>query len=353
MTLSSLRLVHFRSYDDESFEFDDKVNIIVGPNAIGKTNLLEAVLVMARGGSYRVSDKDLIKHKESWLRIEAQLSDGKERVVKIKNDQDIATKIFHVDGKDYKRLPARLKLPIVLFEPNHLLLLHGQPEARRNYLDDLVESVSPEFGITRRHYKRVLAQRNSLLKQPTKNLEQQVFVWDVRLSELGGYIATQRIKLVEELNKQMSALYSDIAAQKTKVHINYGSNIPLATYESSLLRQLNTSLERDVERGFTSYGPHRDDFSLYINDELASETASRGETRTALLALKIFELEQVEAQGLPSPMLLLDDVFSELDGRRRKALTTHINKYQTFITTTDADLIGKDFSQRAHIILSS
>jgi len=353
MTLASLRLVNFRSYSDGSFEFDPKVNIIVGPNASGKTNLLEAVLVIARGGSYRVSDKDLIRHKKPWLRLEAGLDDGIERIIKIRSDQEKDVKIFSVDGQEYKRLPPRLKLPVVLFEPNHLLLFNGQPEARRNYLDDILESVLPEFGPARRHYKRVLAQRNSLLKQPTSNIKSQVFVWDVRLSELGGYIASKRIWLVAALNKSLSGLYTDIAATKTKLKVEYLSNLNQVSYESDLLKKLNSNIDRDIERGFTSSGPHRDDFNLIINGESAAGTASRGEVRTALLALKVFELNLLKETNNDAPILLLDDVFSELDGRRRQALTTHINKYQTFITTTDADVITHNFAQKANLIALS
>jgi len=348
-----MRLVHFRSYSDESFEFDNKVNIIVGPNASGKTNLLEAILFIARGSSYRVSDKELIRHKKDWLRIEAQLDDGTARIVKVRNDQEKDTKVFKITDKEYKRLPARLKLPVVLFEPNHLLLLHGQPEARRNYLDDLLESLSPEFSSIRKHYKRVLYQRNTLLKQRHNDVRSQVFVWDVRLSELGGHIATKRTNLIEDLNKKLAGIYSDIAGKKTKVEVKYLSSIPIATYESTLLKQLNSGLDRDIERGFTSYGPHRDDFSISINGSLVAEAASRGETRTALLALKIYELQLLEETLGLSPLLLLDDVFSELDGKRRDALTTHIKNYQTFITTTDADVVTHNFAQKANLIALS
>lgn len=350
--LSYIRLKNFRSYKEASFEFNDGVNIIVGPNASGKTNLLEAILVSARGSSYRVADQDLIMFNKPWLRIDAALDSGEQRVVKIKRVGDKSSKSYAVNDKPYARLPRQHSWPTVLFEPSHLLmLLNGQPEARRQYLDDILEQLKPSYGPTRRHYKRVLAQRNALLKRNPTELKQQLFVWNVRLSELGGFIAKERDNLTKELNEQISSLYKDIAHSRTKVTASYHTALPIESYETALLRQLETVLERDLQRGFTSVGPHRDDLNIMFDGVAAAESASRGEIRTAILALKIFELKVLEKELEQKPLLLLDDVFSELDGKRRHALTDHLQKYQTFITTTDADVVSKNFSQRANIIL--
>jgi DNA replication and repair protein RecF len=241
-------------------------------------------------------------------------------------------------------------MPVVLFEPNSLLLLNGQPDARRLYMDDLLEQLEPGFVATRKHYRRVLSHRNALLKHPPKDIEQQIFVWNVRLSELGGHIARERAKLVEQLNKKLNGLYQSIAKSKTKVAASYESQLPLENYETALLRKLESSLDKDILRGFTAVGPHRDDLVLSFNGTPASSIASRGETRTALLALKIFELGLLEEARGQKPLLLLDDVFSELDGKRRHALTDYLKNYQTFITTTDADLVLHKFVQSANLI---
>lgn len=351
--LSSIRLQSFRSYADASFEFSDGVNIIVGPNASGKTNLLEAILVLARGISYRASDYDLVGFGKPWARLDGDLDDGQRRTIKITRDGTKGNKNFIIDDKPFVRLGYNHTLPVVLFEPNHLLLLGGSPDARRQYMDDLLEQTVPGFGSVRRHYKRVLAQRNALLKRQPGDLKQQLFVWDVRLSELGGHIAHERAKLVTALNEQLAGLYTHIAGSKTVVTAAYQSSLPIDNYETTLLHHLEASLSRDVLRGFTGAGPHRDDMSVMFDAAPAPVTASRGETRTALLALKVFELGLLEKLRGQKPLLLLDDVFSELDGKRRHALTDYLQKYQTFITTTDADLIGKDFSKRARIILPS
>lgn len=340
--LTDLRLQHFRSYVDESFEIAPGVNIIVGPNASGKTNLLEAVLVLARGSSYRAKDSELVQFGHEWARVDADLPSGK-RAVKIVQNPG-AAKTFEIDERTYQRLPHHQTLPTVLFEPDHLFLLSGSPELRRNFLDDLIEQTAAGFGATRRHYKRVLSQRNSLLKKNPRDLREQLFVWNVRLSELGGKIARERQRLTMEFNKQASELYSALAGRKSAVLLDYASAFDHDTYESALLKKLESSTELDVLRGFTAHGPHRDDVTMEIGGHAAQESASRGEARTLVLALKILELHLIEAVRQTKPLLLLDDVFSELDGKRRAHLTKFVENYQTFITTTDADIVVQHFS---------
>lgn len=341
------RIKQFRSYSNASFEFSPRVNIIVGPNASGKTNLLEAILVMCRGGSYRVKDTELIKLGQSWARIDTNINNGTTRTVKIFRDQTPG-KTFEVNGKEYRRLPATQSIPAVLFEPNHLQLLTGSPERRREYLDDLIEQTTPVYAATRRQYKRTLSQRNALIKKrPTKS---DIFPWDVRLSQLAGQIIRHRTATTEEINKNITSLYKELSQAKTETHLEYQNRWAPDHYETKLLKQLESSFDTDIIKGFTSAGPHREDFAMLFDKHPAQEVASRGEIRTATLALKIIELKLVEANRGTAPVLLLDDVFSELDGKRRHSLTDYLEKYQTFITTTDADLVVKNFTQKCNII---
>lgn len=346
--ITDLRLQHFRSYTDDSFELSPGVNIVVGPNGSGKTNLLEAILVLARGSSYRVKDADLIQFDEPWARLDAHLDSGGSRTLKIQTAP--ASKTYEIDGKTYKRLSLQHSLPAVLFEPNHLQLLSGGPERRRDYLDDLLEQTTVGYGSLRRHYKRTLSQRNALLKRPGHTNHKQFFPWDVRLSQLAGQIVRARGEMVKNIETKTPALYKELSKTNTRVRINYQSAWPADSYESSLMRKLETSLELDKARGFTGNGPHRDDLVVYFNDRLASETASRGEIRTSVLALKIIELQTIQQFRETTPLLLLDDVFSELDGKRRHALTDYLRDYQTFITTTEADIVVKHFTETSHII---
>lgn len=335
--IQSIRLQQFRSYTDESFEFEPGVTIIVGPNGSGKTNLLEAILMIATGGSYRVNDQEVVQFEAPWARIDAVTGEGK-RTLKLQNEAARLQKSYVFDDKPYKLLTLAHTLPVVLFEPNHLSLLHGQPEARRSYLDGLLEQTIPGFATTRRHYRRVLSQRNALLKNTKKPSAEQLFVWNLRLSELGGAVAAARHELLAELCADISRLYNELAGSaQTTVTAEYVSKLPPDNYETRLLRALEASHHQDIERGFTSYGPHRDDFTVLFDGRPAADVASRGETRTAVLALKVYELGMLEAKRQKKPIMLLDDVFSELDGKRRHALARFLQTHQTFITTTDAD----------------
>lgn len=337
--IQNIRLQNFRSYTDDSFEFGTGVNIIVGPNGSGKTNLLEALQVISAGTSYRAGDQELIRIGASWARLDAE-TEGHNRTLKIKSGDLRPEKSYDIDNNKYKILKQQHKLPLVLFEPNHLQLLHNQPENRRAYLDNLLEQLQPGFTTVRKHYRRVLYQRNALLKSAKHHNKEQFFVWNLRLSELGGSIARHRHDLIDDISGSLAGLYNNIAGTKeTKLNINYKSKLPRRTYESALLKSLEQNYQLDQQRGFTGSGPHRDDFEITFDGRPADEVASRGEVRTVLLALKIHEVKMFENKFSKKPVLLLDDVFSELDGRRRHALTEFLKDYQTFITTTDADIV--------------
>jgi DNA replication and repair protein RecF len=346
--ISGVRLQNFRSYKDESFEFDPGVNIIVGPNASGKTNLLEAVMVLSHGGSYRARDVELIKFGMSWARLEGSFG-KQQRVVKIEVANP-SLKSFEIDGKPFKRLGLERTVPVVLFEPNHLQLMTRGPETRRDYFDETLERTRSDFKTMSANYRRTLVQRNALLKQSRGRAEQQLFAWNIRLSELGAKIAEARQELVDQINKSISKNYSRIANKRSKVELKYDCHFPAENYASRMLSKLEKNAQIDFERGFTSSGPHREDFVFYLGSQPAGAMASRGETRSLLLALKIFELELIEKSRGQPPIFLLDDVFSELDGSRRRSLVEHLSNRQTLITTTDAEAVIEYFSETHHLI---
>lgn len=368
--ISDLRLFNFRSYNEAAFEFSDGVNIIVGPNASGKTNLLEAVLVLCSGGSYRAKDVDLISFTQPWTRLESDTDEGVRKVTieRIENaghsyspiNQSSAPastmakvttkKKFLVQGSQLSRLTLNRKIPVVVFEPEHLRLLSGGPERRRDYLDTLLGQTTPGYDKLLRDYRRTVAQRNSLLKSMITNDNSQLFAWNIRLSELGGVIAAYRQRIVAELGETVEELYNQLAQHKAKVSLHYQTDCAVDNYSSNVLKLLEQNLEKDRLRGFTTNGPHRHDLVVQLNGHPASLTASRGESRTLLLTLKLLELAIVERVRDKKPLLLLDDVFSELDGARRKALTKYLENHQTFITTTDADIVVQHFMQDCTII---
>ena len=348
--ISDIRLQRFRSYRDESFEFDSGVTIIVGPNASGKTNLLEALLVVAQGASFRAKDAELIAHGAPWARLDARTPEGVRTVKLLPQASGAVKKEFVINSQKLARLNHQRTLPVVLFEPNHLLLLHGAPDMRRDYLDNLLEQLTPAYAKLRRDYRRVVSQRNALLKRGPA-AEGHLFAWNIRLSELGAQVVRARDALVRRIDAQLSELYRQLThAQAATVSIGYQTGHDLDQYGSSLLQALERRQSIDIERGFTTLGPHRDDLVIAFDGRSASEVASRGETRTVLLALKIMELRFLEEARAVRPLLLLDDVFSELDGHRRRALTEVIDGYQTFITTTDADVVVQHFMDKCQII---
>jgi len=334
--LRHLQVTDFRSWPQADLALEPGPTVLVGQNGRGKTNLLEAVLVLARGSSFRVKDNELLQYDAPWLRLDGH-TDGEDRIVKVVAEP--GTKTYEIGGKTFKRLSLQHTLPTVLFEPNHLRLLHGGPERRRVYLDDLLEQTHSGYAGYRRNYRRVLSHRNALLKRSRPVAAEELFPWNLRLSELGAVMARSRAEFCEAANTQLHKLYKAISSSTTETAIDYRAQFPLASYESRLLHKLETSLELDMQRGYTAAGPHREDFEVTFDTHPAEEIASRGETRSAILALKIIELQLLEAAREQTPLLLLDDVFSELDVSRRQALTTFLKPYQTFITTTDADSI--------------
>jgi len=330
-----------------SYDFDEGVTIIVGPNASGKTNLLEALLVVSRGGSYRVRDADLIAFNKPWARLDARTDDAA-RTIKLVRDPR-PEKTYEIDGKVLKRLSMGHMIPAVLFEPNHLLLLGGSPDRRREYLDDLLSQTVVGYGTLLRAYRRTLAQRNRLLKGQHV-VRDELFPWNIRLSELGARMVRARMNLVEQIGQLIGGLYGELSGASTPVAIRYGAAADPDQYESHMLHQLEMRLHDDMARGFTSFGPHREDFTVLFSGRPAQEVASRGEVRTAVLALKVAELQLLEEKRERQPILLLDDVFSELDASRRRALTSHMRSYQTFITTTDADVASSQFVQHSTVV---
>ena len=350
MPLRDIRLQNFRSYTDETFEFDPGVNIIVGPNASGKTNLLESIMVSSLGSSYRVKDSDLVQFDQPWARIDAGTDTGARTVKLVVEPSGVVSKEFIISDQSLKRLLLPKTVPIVLFEPNHLLLLTGSPDLRRDYLDGLLEQLVGGYATTRRQYKRALAQRNRLLKLGREHAGSQLFAWNIRLSQLAGEMVRHRLELIEQLSSGIEELYQDLSHSAATVALEYSSICNTQQYSSDMLHKLEAHTEQDFIRGYTAYGPHRDDMVITLNEKLLQDAASRGETRTMLLALKIRELKQIEEIRAQKPLLLLDDVFSELDGARRRALTEVLSDYQTFITTTDADVVVEHFMGNCSVI---
>lgn len=348
---SSVRLQNYRVHKDSQYEFNPMgVTIIVGPNGSGKTSILEALYMACTGGSYKASDQDVVAVGSDWSRIDTVNPHDDARSIKLQTKNDVVIKSYVFDGVEKQRFLQAYNLPVVLFEPQDMNIIVGDPSARRDLLDRILCATLPHYSGHIKNYRRALAQRNALLKLSHAPSASDVFVWDVRLSELGGVVHGARKALLLQFNDTFNDICTAISNKKEPTHLQYISDETGADYTASLLARLQQNIAKDSQRGFTGCGPHRDDIGIFINNAPAKTTASRGETRTLMLAIKLLELQVLQTATGTKPLLLLDDVFSELDGARRRALAAHTSGYQTIITTTEADVVVDHFSDKYSVI---
>lgn len=331
-SVQSLHVKHIRSHSEYSLDFSPEVTIITGANGSGKTSLLEAVYLSLQGSSFRGSDRELLQQNGPWWKIDVVLNNQQTRTIKFDPEKTTGRKQFVIDSKTTARLPAKEKYPVVLFEPEDLRLLHGSPTRRRQFIDRFISQLNPLYGPSLRKYERALKQRNNLLKNAYIQ-DDELFAWNIALAEHGAYIIEQRIAFIEQINQNLAALYQDIAGTFDEVSIHY-SHTFVGDIKQKLLNELHAHLERDRYLGNTSVGPHRHDVIFNINNSPALSTASRGEARTIVLALKFLEVAIIEQLTGKSPIVLLDDVFSELDAKRQQALSERIEGYQIIMTST-------------------
>lgn len=343
MSIKEIRVSHVRSYEFFSAEIDAELTLLLGKNGSGKTTLLEAMYYLLQGTSFRGRDRDMIAHDSTRAEIALDFANGDTRRASLQQTAtDTIKKTFIVTDKTTQRLPAKARLPVVLFEPDELRLISSSPERRRRFFDGIITRLYPNYGAILARYQRTLLQRNELLKQyrestssMQKSIDDQLFVWDMKFAELALEITRQRREFVVTSNQHLSELYSNMANRQHRVTVSYHSPISDENYQQRLLDRLHHERIADSYRGYTSAGPHRDDFLLTLDGHLASETASRGEMRTIMLAYKLLEVTlQTEIYNTP-PLILLDDVFSELDTSRERMLMQSLRGHQTIITATD------------------
>lgn len=331
MYVQKLQVKNLRSHTEYIVDFSPDVTILTGANGSGKTSLLEAIYLSLQGTSFRGSDGDMLQKGSPWWRIDVKLNDQQTRAIKFNPEKTSSRKQFVIDNKTTARLPTKQKYPVVLFEPEDLRLLHGSPSRRRQFIDRFISQLNPVYGPTLRKYERALKQRNNLLKSAYNN-DDQLFAWNIALAEHGAYIIEQRIAFIEQINQNLSNLYQDIAGTHDDVSIHY-SHTFVGDIKQRLLNELHAHLERDRYLGNTSVGPHRHDVIFEINTSPALTIASRGEARTIVLALKFLEVDIIEKLTDKAPIILLDDVFSELDATRQKLLTSQLKGHQIIITS--------------------
>ena len=332
MILKTLRVQNFRTHSDFILEIGEKSTLISGANGSGKTSLLEAIYFALQGTSFRSSDKEILKNDgSSWFRIDLKDSKDSLRTIIFNDAVQKSKKQFLVDGNKKARLSANLRIPVVLFEPDDLQLLSGSPTRRRNFLDYFLSQIFPSFQLALARYNKALKQRNNLLKRDNVSKD-ELFPWNLMLAEYGAEIISKRQDFLELLNSKIEEVYFEISGVKDEIEIDYlGEKVS----KNEILAILSENIERDKILGYTNFGPHKHDIQFIFNKKPAQNVASRGENRSLVLALKFIETDILADLTSKRPIVLLDDVFSELDDDRQKLLTKHFSKYQTIITSTN------------------
>ena len=348
MYVNKLKLINLRNYKELEINFENRINIFYGYNAQGKTNILEALYFTACGRSHRTNrDRDLINWEanESYIgtivkrdRIETKID------IKIGN-----TKSIRVNDVPIKKLGELMgNLNAVMFSPEDLKILKEGPVERRRFIDITISQMRPNYFYNLQQYFRIIHNRNILLKDIRKNRKyfDTLFVWDDKVVEIGSAIVYYRNIYLSKIADYLRVVHKRISGEEIRMeYIPSVKDINLSNIESiklALLTKLKQNIEKDIIHGTTSVGPHRDDFDVYINEINAKVFGSQGQQRTAVLSLKLSEMELFKEELGENPILLLDDVMSELDDIRQQYLLDNLENTQVFITCTNVDkYIGK------------
>ena len=334
MVIKRVKLNNFRSHDGFVLDCDPRTTKIIGENGCGKTSILEAIYEAMQGKSFRAVDREIVRRGDEFYRVELEYEDGRKTVVMYDGEK----KEFLVEDKKTRRLPKKARYPIVLFEPDDLNLVGSSPTSRRNYFDRVFGQLSEKYNVALGRYNKALKQRNELLKQEMVDAG-DVFSWDVLLTKYGTELRNERSEYIDQISEKITEVYRSIAENEDEIAIRYVSEVES---ESGFLARLERDFERDRLLGHTSFGVHRDNYDFVFNGLQADGSASRGEVRSMVIALKFIEAEMVvERLGRP-PVVLLDDVFSELDETRQKCLVKNFQNNQIFLTScgSQEDLTG-------------
>lgn len=332
MIIRKVKLVDFRSHENFELVCRQNTTTITGENGCGKTSIIEAIYETLRGKSFRAVDAEIMRRGAEFYRVELEYEDGR----KVIAYYDGKKKEFLVEDKKMRRLPKKAKYPIVLFEPDDLHLVGSSPVSRRNYFDRFFGQLDDRYTLALTRYNKALKQRNELLKindvQPS-----DTFAWDVMLVKYGAELVKQRREWTKEVNQKLTETYRSIAENNDEVALQYESEIRT---DSDFLERLNRNFERDSLLGHTSYGVHRDTYNFIFNNVKADGSASRGEVRSSVLALKFIEAELLERTLGQKPVVLLDDVFSELDQTRQRCLVKNFQNNQVILTSVgDGEIV--------------
>lgn len=373
MWLKSLVLRNFRNYSDVALEFPEAINLIVGDNAQGKTNLLEAIYFLSTAKSHRTHlDDELIRHGTEGLYVKGHFESRLSATVVEISNTVAGKKRVNINGKLQTKSSHLIgHANVVIFSPESLALVKGSPEYRRRFLDILISQINPTYLRHLQNYRRVLKQRNELLRQIREDSASIGLLasWDEQLVETGIGLMTMRADIVAKLSRLAREKHNELTQSSEMLDIVYQKSCtpnPNLTdsfseplHESKPLRKsklsdyyhnaLNRTMNMDIRRGATSIGPHRDDLTLSINNFDARRFGSQGQHRTIALSLKLAEIELIYAERGELPIVLLDDVASELDTHRIVFLFHLLDELnvQAFVTATQLNNLRINKKQTA------
>ncbi|MDY4079687.1 MAG: DNA replication/repair protein RecF [Clostridium sp.] len=336
MFIKKLMLINYRNYEKLDINFGKGVNVFIGDNAQGKTNILEAIYYCAFAKSHRTTrDRELI----NWNNHESYISLG---IAKERLDKKIDIKILKDGKKAIKVNSIKINkigelfgiFNVVMFSPEDLKIVKDSPGVRRRFIDMELCQLNKKYYYNLVQYNKVLNERNVVLKN--KNLSEEMLdIYDEQLSSYGEYVIKERLKYVEKLNYYGVQVHKDITSNKENIEFKYQSTIKdLSKIKENFYEALKKSRKKDIEKGISTIGPHRDDFSIFINNVDIKNFGSQGQQRTAVLTIKFASLRIIKEITGEYPVLLLDDVLSELDFSRKKYILSTIGEIQTVITCT-------------------
>ena len=337
MIIKSLEIADYRNYDSLHIDFSSGTNILYGDNAQGKTNILEAIYMSATTKSHKgTKDKDVVNFRKEEAHIRTYLEkEGIETRVDMHLRKN-KSKGIAIDGQKIKKAAQLLGLlNVVFFSPEDLSIIKNGPAERRRFVDMELCQLDQFYLYNLNNYNKIVNQRNKLLKDMYFNpsLRDTLNIWDSQLISFGSKIIERRQLFVEQLNEIILEIHRKLSGGRENLVIQYEPDVLIDEYE----KKMSLNQERDVKLKQTSTGPHRDDFSFVVEDIDIRKFGSQGQQRTAALSLKLSEIELVKKMTRDNPVLLLDDVLSELDSNRQNYLLSTIGDIQTIITCTGLD----------------
>ena len=334
MWINKIKMSNFRNYSFQEINLEKNVNIFYGENAQGKTNIIEAIFLCSMGKSFRTNkDKEMVRlnSENAILEIEFQKSDREGKIkIELSNKKNV-----YINGIKIKKLSELLgKIHVVIFTPDDINILKGGPQNRRRFLDIMISQLKPNYMHNLNLYLKTLEQRNNYLRQINEeNKEESLLdIWDEKLAEYATNICNYRKEFVYKISQKIEKIHREITDNKEEIEIEY---ITECENKEEFLKLLKQRRKLDIIKGFTTKGIHRDDFVIYINKKRLDIYGSQGQHRTAILSLKLSEVNIIEEEIGEYPILLLDDFMSELDQKRRNHFLEKIEDTQVIITCTD------------------